>query len=83
MSARPETLARLGAWLSDERIVEDRLAQLRDLLCDVVWAGDDMHRTTEALDGPARDAWRSVGGQQALEAFDNIAREITDLMGDR
>lgn len=90
MSARPEDIARIDAWLG-ERSAEDVVQQLRDLMCDVVWAGGDLHSATDALAKHApmgfvldlpqyREAWESVGGQRAIDAFDTLAGDLADIL---
>lgn len=83
MSARPEDIARIDAWLGIERSAEDVLAQLRDLLCDVVWAGDDLCEAAESdstNDPQYAQAWRQIGGQAALDRLDALAGDLTDIL---
>lgn len=89
MAARAIDLERIDRFLGTDtdRQIEDALERLRDLWCDLVWAGDDLHGQSDpGLEENFenlelhRKAWQKVGGQTAIDMFDNITDEIWRLV---
>lgn len=82
MSARPEHIALLDEWLSEPRSVEDKLAQLRNLVCDIINAGEDLRWCELEKRSPreAMETWSAVMNG-ALSEVDALTGEILKSLG--